>query len=99
MSLVGGVGQCSVLRNKETHCQEFRRCTNILASLLCVEATQDLTLENREIETPLCTCLAPHLSSKVCLPCFGCSWACMYMIMCSYNLGACAFVANRLAYV
>ena len=32
-----------------------------------MEATQDLTLENREIETPLCTCLAPHLSSKVAL--------------------------------
>lgn len=42
----------SMLRNKETGNKEFREIVSEIATLLCYEATKNLTLEEIEIETP-----------------------------------------------
>ena len=43
----------SLLRSKHTGTKEFRDLVNEIASLLCYEATRDLSLEEVEIETPI----------------------------------------------
>lgn len=41
------------LRNKDTETKIFRETLNEIAGLMCYEATKDLSLKTKEIETPL----------------------------------------------
>ena len=43
----------TILRNKNTGSKEFREICAELTTLMCYEATRDLTLEEIEVETPL----------------------------------------------
>ena len=54
----------SILRSKETGCNEFRRLVSEIAMLLCYEATRDLELKEIEIETPITTAKAHVLAGK-----------------------------------
>ena len=44
----------SILRNKQTGTKEFRDLVGEIATLLCYEATRDLPMTTRTIETPIC---------------------------------------------
>lgn len=44
----------SFLRDKNTGSKEFRELVSEIAMLMCYEATRNLTLEEVEIETPIC---------------------------------------------
>lgn len=43
----------TVLRNKRTETEEFRRHAGIVSKILLIEATKQLTLKNKTIQTPL----------------------------------------------
>ncbi len=43
----------SILRDKSTGTKQFRELVSEIAMLMCYEATRDLPLEDKEIETPL----------------------------------------------
>ncbi len=51
-----------LLRSKTTPTEIFRVVTNELVTLLAYEATRNVKTEVVEIETPLCTTMAVHLS-------------------------------------
>ena len=57
----------SILRDKKTHPKEFRELVNELGTLLCYEATRDLPLVSREIETPLMKMTANKIKEKIAL--------------------------------
>ncbi len=57
----------SILRDKNTRPTEFRKLVSELGTLLCYEATRDLPLVLKEIETPLMKTQARMLSQKVAL--------------------------------
>ena len=44
----------TVLRNKKTGTKEFRELIGELSMILCYEAMKDASLEEKEIETPIC---------------------------------------------
>ena len=44
----------SIIRNKKTGTKEFREIIGEIATFLCYEAMADATLEEVEIETPIC---------------------------------------------
>ena len=54
----------SILRNKETGTNEFRKLIEEIAVLMCFEALRDLPLEDVEVETPIETCRTPMISGK-----------------------------------
>jgi uracil phosphoribosyltransferase len=54
----------SLMRRKETPSNEFRRLLKEIAPLLLYEATRDLELTHREIETPVARMSAPVLAGK-----------------------------------
>lgn len=54
----------SILRDVSTGSKEFRALISEIANLICYEATRDLTLEEVEIETPICKTKAKVLSGK-----------------------------------
>jgi len=54
----------SILRDKNTGVKEFREIVGEIASLMCYEATRDLTTEEVEIETPICKAKVQVLSGK-----------------------------------
>lgn len=54
----------SIIRNKETSAEVFRNAIRRITYLLFYKATEDLELENIEIETPLEKCNAQQLSTK-----------------------------------
>lgn len=54
----------SILRNKETGTNEFRKLVEEIAMLMGYEALADLSVEDVEIETPLETCMSPMISGK-----------------------------------
>ena len=54
----------SILRNKETGTKEFKELVSEIATLLCYEATRNLSTENVEIETPLAVTSQPMLSGR-----------------------------------
>jgi uracil phosphoribosyltransferase len=54
----------SLMRRKETPSNEFRRLLKEIAPLLLYEATRDLELTHREIETPVAKMNAPVLAGK-----------------------------------
>ena len=54
----------TVMRDKDTSVKDFRALVGEIAMLLTYEATRDLPVTTKTIETPLCTCEAPVLAGK-----------------------------------
>lgn len=54
----------SMLRDKRTGTNEFRKLVEEIAVLMGYEALRDLPSESVEVETPLETCLTPVISGK-----------------------------------
>ena len=54
----------SVMRDKNTSVKDFRTLVGEIAMLLTYEATRNLPMTTRTIETPLCTYEAPVLAGK-----------------------------------
>lgn len=54
----------SILRNKETGTNEFRKLVEEIAMLMSYEALRDLPLEDVEIETPIEKCKTPMIVGK-----------------------------------
>lgn len=57
----------SLLRDKKTAPKEFRALVSELGTLLCYEATRDLSLVTKEIETPLMKMSANKIQEKIAL--------------------------------
>lgn len=54
----------TLLRDKNTGTNEFRKLVEEIAMLMAYEALRDLPVEMVEIETPIETCLAPVIAGK-----------------------------------
>ena len=54
----------TILRDKRTSTKDFRELVSEIGMLLTYEATRDLPLTAREIETPICKMEAPILAGK-----------------------------------
>ena len=54
----------SILRDVSTGTQQFRSLVSEIATLICYEATRDLTLEECEIQTPICKTVTKVLSGR-----------------------------------
>ena len=54
----------SMLRDKATGTNEFRKLVEEIAVLEGYEALRDLPLEDREVETPIETCMTPMIAGK-----------------------------------
>ena len=54
----------TILRDKETSTKDFREIVSEIGMLLTYEATRDLPLTTKEIETPICKMEAPTLKGK-----------------------------------
>lgn len=52
------------IRRKETGTKDFRQTISEIATLICYEATRDLSLSDVEIETPICTTTVKELKGK-----------------------------------
>lgn len=52
----------SILRSKKTGTKEFRELVSELSTMLCYEALKDASLEDIEVETPLCTTKGKRLN-------------------------------------
>lgn len=56
-----------LLRDKNTGTKDFRDLVNELASLICYEATRDLTLQKSTVETPICEAEVQIIDQKIAL--------------------------------
>ena len=54
----------TILRDKNTSVKDFRELVSEIGMLITYEATRDLPLTTREVETPLCKTTAPTLKGK-----------------------------------
>ena len=54
----------SMLRNKNTGTNEFRKLVEEIGILMGYEALRDLPVENVEVETPIETCMTPMIAGK-----------------------------------
>jgi uracil phosphoribosyltransferase len=54
----------TIMRDKSTSTQGFRRLLREISTLLCYEVTRDLPLTQITIETPICEMQAPALAGK-----------------------------------
>ena len=54
----------TILRDKNTSTKDFRELVSEIGMLLTYEATRDLPLEDRIVDTPICTTSAPTLRGK-----------------------------------
>ncbi|WP_153770588.1 uracil phosphoribosyltransferase [Labrenzia sp. CE80] len=54
----------TIMRDKGTSTQGFRRLLREISLLLCYEVTRDLPVVNQTIETPICEMQAPTLAGK-----------------------------------
>ena len=54
----------TIIREKETSTKDFRELVSEIGMLLTYEATRDLPLTTKEIETPLCKMQAPTIKGK-----------------------------------
>ncbi len=54
----------SMMRDKNTGTNEFRKLTEEVAMLMGYEALRNLPTEDVEIETPIEKCMAPFMSGK-----------------------------------
>ncbi|MCC6906214.1 MAG: uracil phosphoribosyltransferase [Anaerolineae bacterium] len=55
----------TILRDRNTDSTQFRQLVRELAILLCYEATQDLQLTNRSVETPMTTTTGEELKESI----------------------------------
>ena len=54
----------TIMRDKNTSVKDFRELVSEIGMLITYEATRDLPLTTKEIETPICTTIAPTLKGK-----------------------------------
>ena len=54
----------TILRDKNTPTKDFRELVSEIGMLLTYEATRDLPLAERAVETPICTTMAPTRKGK-----------------------------------
>ena len=54
----------TILRDKNTSTKDFRELVSETLPLLTYEATRDLPLTEKAVETPICTTMAPTLKGK-----------------------------------
>lgn len=54
----------SLIRDKNTGSKDFRELVEEVAMLMCYEVTRNMSVEEVEIETPICTTKAKSLSGK-----------------------------------
>ena len=54
----------SLLRDKNTSVKDFRELVSEIGMLITYEATRDLPLETRRVETPICEAEVPMLAGK-----------------------------------
>ena len=54
----------TILRDKNTSTKDFRELVSEIGMLLTYEATRDLPLTERAVETPICATMAPTLRGK-----------------------------------
>lgn len=54
----------TILRDKRTSTKDFRELVSEIGMLLTYEATRDLPLTEKEVETPICKTMAPVLKGK-----------------------------------
>lgn len=54
----------SMLRDKNTGTNEFRKLVEEIGVLMGYEAFRDLPMEDMEVETPIETCMTPFISGK-----------------------------------
>jgi len=54
----------TLLRDKHTSVKEFREIVSEMATLMCYEATRNLSVEQVAIETPLAPMMAPRIAGK-----------------------------------
>ncbi len=54
----------TILRDKNTSTKDFREIVSEIGMLLTYEATRDLPLTTKEIETPICKTVQPTLAGK-----------------------------------
>lgn len=54
----------TILRDKNTSVKDFREIVSEIGMLITYEATRDLPLTQKEVETPICTTTAPTLKGK-----------------------------------
>ncbi len=54
----------TILRDKNTSTKDFRELVSEIGMLLTYEATRDLPLTEKEVETPICKTVAPTLKGK-----------------------------------
>ena len=54
----------TILRDKNTSVKDFREIVSEIGMLITYEATRDLPLTTKEVETPICKTTAPTLKGK-----------------------------------
>ena len=54
----------TILRNKNTSVKDFRELVSEIGMLITYEATRDLPLTTKTVETPICTAQEPTLAGK-----------------------------------
>ena len=54
----------TILRDKNTSVKDFRELVSEIGMLITYEATRDLPLTTKEVETPICTTTATTLKGK-----------------------------------
>ena len=54
----------TILRDKNTPTKDFRELVSEIGMLITYEATRDLALTEKEVETPICKTVAPTLKGK-----------------------------------
>ena len=54
----------TILRDKNTSTKDFRELVSEIGMLITYEATRDLQLVDKEVETPICKTVAPTLKGK-----------------------------------
>lgn len=54
----------TILRDKDTSCKDFRELVAEIGMLITYEATRDLPLTTKEVETPICKAELPTLAGK-----------------------------------
>ena len=54
----------TILRDKHTSVKDFRELVSEIGMLITYEATRDLPLTEKEVETPICKTVAPTLKGK-----------------------------------
>ena len=62
----------TILRDKDTSVKDFREIVSEIGMLITYEATRDLPLTEKEVETPICKTTAPRVRIKSEMPSRAC---------------------------